>query len=753
LSNVSFRSSFRLLAIAGVIGCTSRPESCTPRAEDPARPPASAVAQITKVLTELPPPDATPIDGQWVALVRAESWDDASRALEALPEATKKEPLYRLVRARVAMARGEFAQARDLLADLESAFALLADDVERWRADAMLAAGPYEGAARYFAKQSGPKSLLKAASAFDKAGLAAEARAAADRAIAAGGGSEEASLRALRARLADAQGEREVADDDARWIVLHAPAGEEAASVSTVFERLAPARQFTGKERLARADRLAEAGRIDDALAELERAAAASSPPGKDELDWAKAFILYKAKNHYEKAALLFDRLGSRAGTRQAEALFYAARARSRADRDDEAISQYESVVRRFPSSSWADDASYLAARLLLMHARWSEAGQRYKAYLKKFPNGPQKDAANYEYAVALLAGGQHKQARAELHRVAGAISSPSEGARLRELEGVAAAREGDREGAAKIWASVIESQPLSWAALTARARLVAEGGPPPPVIDAPDGRAAEPLSLKLPPAAELFHRLGLEADAESYLRTHEREAVLDYKGREKEALCGMYDEVGRGARRYRIGADAVPATVLSRAPSPASLWAWNCLYPRPYPDRVAAAEQKEALPKGLVYAVMRQESAYDPEAVSSARAVGLLQLMPETARRIAAESGSPFDEKLLKTPSVNIELGSKYLAKMLRTFDGSIPLAVAAYNAGPRAVEKWLTRVHGMELDVWAALIPFEETRTYVSRVMANLARYAFLEGSEAAVPTVDLAPPRSGKLEASAY
>jgi soluble lytic murein transglycosylase len=251
---------------------------------------------------------------------------------------------------------------------------------------------------------------------------------------------------------------------------------------------------------------------------------------------------------------------------------------------------------------------------------------------------------------------------------------------------------------------------------------------------------------------AHLYHRLGLDTEAEAYLRAHERDATADLRGREKEALCALYGELGRAARLYRIGVEAVPAALLARAPSPASEWAWRCVYPRPYLDRVGDIEAREKLPKGLIYAIMRQESSYDPHAVSRARAVGLLQLMPDTARRVAAELGQPFDEKWLRTPSVNLDLGGHYLAKTLRSFDGSIPVAAAAYNAGPGAARRWVNRMK-VDLDVWVALIPFEETRIYVGRVMSNFARYAYLAGGEAQVPEVDLRPLSVAKEDATEY
>jgi soluble lytic murein transglycosylase len=342
-----------------------------------------------------------------------------------------------------------------------------------------------------------------------------------------------------------------------------------------------------------------------------------------------------------------------------------------------------------------------------------------------------------------MMAAGQAAASRADLRALA-SVAGAGEAARLRELEAVAALASGDRDGALSLFAAVIRSQPLSWAAAAARARLAKEGAGVPPVIEPSDGRTSEPLQLKLPPVSELYHRLGLEAEAESYLRLHEKDAVGRMGGRETEALCTLYGQLGRAGRRYRIGLDAIPPNGLNRAFSPATRWAWDCVYPRPYVDRVREIEKRDALPKDLLFAVMRQESAFDPDAVSPAHAVGLLQLLPETARRIAAEAGVQFDEKLLKTAPVNLDLGGRYLTKMLRAFGGSIPVAAAAYNAGPQAVGRWLSRMRGVDLDVWVAMIPYEETRTYVSRVVGNLARYGYLDGGDNAVTSIDLGLPQ---------
>ncbi len=132
-----------------------------------------------------------------------------------------------------------------------------------------------------------------------------------------------------------------------------------------------------------------------------------------------------------------------------------------------------------------------------------------------------------------------------------------------------------------------------------------------------------------------------------------------------------------------------------------------------------------------LVNAIIRQESMFDPGAVSSAGARGLMQLMPATARQVARQlSETHSDQRLVTDPGYNVSLGSRYLADQIRGFDGSYVLAVAAYNAGPGRSRQWVQdygdpRNGGVDAVDWVESIPFNETRNYVQRVMENLQVY----------------------------
>ncbi len=132
---------------------------------------------------------------------------------------------------------------------------------------------------------------------------------------------------------------------------------------------------------------------------------------------------------------------------------------------------------------------------------------------------------------------------------------------------------------------------------------------------------------------------------------------------------------------------------------------------------------------KALVLSLVRQESMFDPTAVSPAGAQGLMQLMPNTARGLARKTGMGVSGKRLLEPRLNLTLGCQYLSQLLGQFDGSVVMAVAAYNAGPSRVREWraqygVPRTQDDTID-WIEMIPIYETRNYVQRVVEGLQIY----------------------------
>ncbi len=140
-----------------------------------------------------------------------------------------------------------------------------------------------------------------------------------------------------------------------------------------------------------------------------------------------------------------------------------------------------------------------------------------------------------------------------------------------------------------------------------------------------------------------------------------------------------------------------------------------------------------EGIENALTHAITRQESEFDPDAESSAGALGLMQLLPSTARNMAKQVGMPFNESSLTDGKYNLKLGTAYIKHLIDNYDGSYVMAIAAYNAGPGRVRQWVQdygdprKGQVSEID-WMESIPFSETRNYVQRVLENLEIYRHL-------------------------
>ncbi len=695
--------------------------------------------------------DATPpADGRlpWTEAIRHGRWKEAEDAILALAGDEQNKPDIRFARARVALALGRHPEALTQLEKLEDDLPLLRDAILKARAEASIVAGPYDRAALWYAAGKDASSWIVAADAWDKAGDPARARAECDRVIGAAkrSASIEEKARRLRMKILRAKDDHASAAADARWLATHALDEATASEASTLLEKLPTPAPLTAAELATRSHVLAHAGRSSEAIRTLDRAATAAGAGGKGsrkiDLCHARAEAYYKDRAHYPEAALSYRSCAAMGGPSAAEDSFLAARALSRAHRDTEALAAFASVAREHPKTTWAAQASFHIGRDHALAGRWKEAARILDDYAKRFPGGRDKREAERYRAIAHLNARDRKTARKLLEGLAGASADADQQARWANLAALAALWDDDRTHAVARWSDVARAHPLSWAALVARARLASIGAPLPPAIDTSDSpKAREQLAVMLPPPVDTLHRVGLDADAADALREREAGVVATAHGRGTEALCAAYGLLDRGKRRFQVALQ-IPGSLLASAPGAHNRWAWECAYPRPYEVSIHASEARSSLPPGLLWSVMRQESAFDEEAVSPARAVGLLQLMPDTAKVVARTAGMPHEETWLTRPDHNISLGAFYLRDLLDKLHGNVPLAAGAYNAGPEAIARWQTHSGGAPLDVFVETIPFLETRDYVTRVMSNLARYAFLHRGETGVPTLTLDP-----------
>jgi soluble lytic murein transglycosylase len=252
--------------------------------------------------------------------------------------------------------------------------------------------------------------------------------------------------------------------------------------------------------------------------------------------------------------------------------------------------------------------------------------------------------------------------------------------------------------------------------------------------------RLAQPYNLNVRPSPLDAAAQATLAKTAGLIRAHE---LFD---------CDMTDEATSEWNAALEGADnamKVQAAVL------ASSWGWfaqsittlaqsgefddvTLRYPRPYMDAVIRASKLAQLPQDWILAVMRQESLFRKDAVSHADARGVMQMVTSTASAVARRwhLSSPGRDGLFD-PSIAVPLGAAYFRELLDRYGEQLTLSLAAYNAGPAAVARWLPRTP-MDADIWIENIPYNETRGYVQHILEHIVAFASVRGAQA--PRLDV-------------
>jgi soluble lytic murein transglycosylase len=201
-------------------------------------------------------------------------------------------------------------------------------------------------------------------------------------------------------------------------------------------------------------------------------------------------------------------------------------------------------------------------------------------------------------------------------------------------------------------------------------------------------------------------------------------------------AEAEIYSSDGETFRAMRVLKRALP--FYTSAPiDTIPMGYWKILFPQQYWSSIEQGAAKNGLSPYMVASLIRQESEFNPGAISNRNAFGLMQLLPSVGRSMAREEGiRHFNEVELLNPDTNIRLGSRYLKQTLDKFDGQPAYAFAAYNAGDSRVTDWqsIGKYHGM--DEFVESIPFTETRDYVQAILRNESIYRALHAAEAPAP-----------------
>ncbi len=425
-------------------------------------------------------------------------------------------------------------------------------------------------------------------------------------------------------------------------------------------------------------------------------------------------------------------------------ALYGAAKSSAAAKRYPEAVARFERVEQAFPKHRLADDAHLRAALATADGGDGVRSEAMLSSLVDAYPDGDMRGEALVRVGLSRMVARDFAGAAANLDRavdVAHEDRAQGVGGRAAYFRARVADLSGAFEDAKDRYAAIVSAEPLSYYMLLAYARLrVLDEGraratretaearePPGPLVAGEHPELSSPGFLR-------FLRL-LEVGELDAARREVSAAGLLGDGTDAEvvwAVALLFDragapDIGHSFARGRL--------VDYRSHWPAGRWRreWEIAFPRVWEPVVARESAANQVAAPLLWGVMREESAFNPEAKSPASAFGLMQLIVPTARLAAKGTDIAVDEDALKRPDVSIALGARVLSSLRRSFPGFPAFAIAAYNAGPHAVRRWLAERPGEDLDVFVDRIAFDETRAYVKRVVASEAAYAYLYAPDA--------------------
>ncbi|MDP2675403.1 MAG: transglycosylase SLT domain-containing protein [Dehalococcoidia bacterium] len=459
-----------------------------------------------------------------------------------------------------------------------------------------------------------------------------------------------------------------------------------------------------------------------------------------------RAVVLFtRGENDFASAAFhaVLDQDQSALG--QARARYYLALLAERDGSNDEALAQYDAALAGLAGLEGQQvygEAAWERALLLETLGRTDEAVAAYAALAVASPRSQRAAEALFRAGLLRFRAGRPGDAAVHWNRYL-ALASGDEATRARFWLAKTALATGDTTTADAHLRAAAAAAPWGYYGLRAAALLagappltLTEGAPDVPVADWPaveawlttwagpeDVAARRALTEGLPwrRGLELLHA-GLRQEAEAQFA----DLINDVAGRPwlLYRLARALDGEGQTSAAARAAARLIG----ERPNAPRELL--RLAYPDEYLDLATDAAKANGFPPLLLLALVRQESFFDPEAESSAGALGLTQVIPSTADEIAGQIDEPdFTYADLFRPTVSLRFGSHYLGSQLNLFESDIPAALAAYNGGPGNSLRW-SESAGADPDVFLEVIGLSETRAYVELVVEHYARYRYAYG-----------------------
>ena len=437
-----------------------------------------------------------------------------------------------------------------------------------------------------------------------------------------------------------------------------------------------------------------------------------------DMVAWARASIA--AGRPSEAARRIGDR---RFGTGTvAEARYLRGLALVRAGSITAARSALQRVITRNAGTPWAADAMYLLADLESDAGRDTRARDLHQRACTQERPGNYSDQACFRSGILSFALGDARRAATAFDALPRRFPRSPEVIPALYWAGRAHERLRNAEAARARWSEVLRREPLSYYASPAARRLGVE--PWRPSADRLPRPVAYDDAIR---RAAVLEELGMTTEERYEYEAVERAAGTDYPLL-LDAGAALLDQ-GESVRAIRIGWRALAAERQARdSAAPADERSYLLTYPLLRQAALIARSRANNLDPALVAAVIRQESQWNPRALSRAGARGLMQVMPSVGEAIARSRDYPvWDPALLFEADVSLDLGTTHLRDALSSYS-SLPRALAAYNAGGSRVRRWARRTGVADPELFIERIPYTETRDYVRIVMRNAELYRAL-------------------------
>jgi soluble lytic murein transglycosylase len=540
-----------------------------------------------------------------------------------------------------------------------------------------------------------------------------------------------------------------------RNLYITMPLSAEASQADAELKKLAsttPLPPLGVNGRRTRADLLAKGKRFSDAADEYRDLASAASPGDRPEIQLALAVALHKSGQDKEAKKVL-EALDSPAPEINTQRLYNLGEI-ARGGGDEDGFLRYLAELRQTaPTSLWLQQALLSAGNFYLLKPDYDKAIDAYRELQQRFPNAGRASYAHWKVAWLSLRQGRTAEAKTGFEQQIGLYPASAEipaalywRARLAEEDkDTAMARAyyqklSDRfrnfyygELARRRLQEIKSDDALTHYALLDRV----------PAINAGTNIAGTKIEPSDPPTdnlryqkAQLLANGGLVDFAVIELRAAGAEEPGKDQGKKDPGnwvaseTAKLYEDAGRYDGAIHVFKQAVPnyfAVDLPTLPRPY----WEALFPKPYWPDLKKFSSQNSLDPYLVASLIRQESEFNPSAVSRANALGLMQLLPKVGSAVAKqEKLAHFSSGQLFTPEVNLQLGTRYFREMVDKF-GSFEYALAAYNAGTNRVDDWLGQGKYRDPQEFVESIPFTETREYVQAILRNANVYRQLYGT----------------------